>query len=111
MSDAVERADAASKAATKAVADVKATEAKLYPVAENVLKDTAKDTLIHVDDAFPSSLLGIEIEGATEQVTTAGKNLLDYFKLSKLSAHPRSRKREPESPAFDSRAWAPSLRS
>lgn len=30
--------------------------------------------------------MGIEIEGATEQVTTAGKNLLDYFKLSKLSS-------------------------
>ena len=97
VSDAVERADAASKAATKAVADVKATEAKLYPVAENVLKDTAKDTLIHVDDAFPSSLLGIEIEGACKQDGTpspdnpvpiqvvenpvfkvTGRNLLDF---------------------------------
>lgn len=77
VSDAVERADAASKAATKAIADVKATEAKLYPVAENVLKGTAKDTFIHVDDAFPSSLLGIEIEGATEQTSTTGKNLLN----------------------------------
>ena len=86
MSDAVERADAASKAATKAIADVKATEAKLYPVAENVLKGTAKDAFIHVDDAFPSTLLGIEIEGATEQVTTTGKNLLNscdsYFRES-----------------------------
>ncbi|WP_343006732.1 hypothetical protein [Collinsella aerofaciens] len=77
VSDAVERADAASKAATKAIADVKAAEAKLYPVAENTLKGTAKDTFIHVDDAFPSSLLGIEIEGATEQTTTTGKNLLN----------------------------------
>ena len=67
VSDAVERADAASKAATKAIADVKATEAKLYPVAENVLKGTAKDTFVHVDDAFPSTLLGIEIEGACKQ--------------------------------------------
>ena len=67
VGDAVERADAASKAATKAIADVKATEAKLYPVAENVLKGTANGTFIHVDDAFPSSLLGIEIEGACKQ--------------------------------------------
>lgn len=97
VGDAVERADAASKAATKAVADVKTTEAKLYPVAENVLKGTAKDTFIHVDDAFPSSLLGIEIEGACKQDGTpspdnpvpiqvvenpvfkvTGRNLLDF---------------------------------
>lgn len=97
MGDAVERADAANKAATKAIADVKATEAKLYPVAENVLKGTAKDTFIHVDDAFPSSLLGIEIEGACKQDGTpspdnpvpiqvvenpvfkvTGRNLLDF---------------------------------
>ena len=85
MSDAVERADAANKAATKAIADVKATEAKLYPVAENVLKGTAKDAFIHVDDAFPSSLLGIEIEGATEQTTTTGKNLLNPEPLKDIS--------------------------
>ena len=85
VSDAVERADAASKAATKAIADVKATEAKLYPVAENVLKGTAKDTFVHVDDAFPSSLLGIEIEGATEQVTTTGKNIVKLNEAKKTS--------------------------
>lgn len=97
VGDAVERADAASKAATKAVADVKATEAKLYPVAENVLKGTAKDTFIHVDDAFPSKLLGITVEGASKQDGTpspdnpvpiqvvenpvfkvTGRNLLDF---------------------------------
>lgn len=106
MGDAVERADAASKAATKAIADVKATEAKLYPVAENVLKGTAKDTFIHVDDAFPSSLLGIEIEGATEQATTAGKNLLDYFKLSKLSSSIYAVENENlKVLACDGRAW------
>lgn len=81
VSDAVERADAANKAATKAIADVKATEAKLYPVAENVLKGTAKGTFVHVDDAFPSSLLGIEIEGATEQGSTTGANLFDVRKF------------------------------
>lgn len=97
VSDAVERADAANTAATKAIADVKATEAKLYPVAENVLKGTVKDTFVHVDDAFPSSLLGIEIEGACKQDGTpspdnpvpiqvvenpvfkvTGRNLLDF---------------------------------
>lgn len=85
VSDAVERADAANKAATKAIADVKATEDKLYPVAENVLKGTAKDTFVHVDDAFPSTLLGIEIEGATEQTTTTGKNLLNPEPLKDIS--------------------------
>lgn len=97
VGDAVERADAASKAATKAIADVKATEAKLYPVAENVLKGTAKDTFIHVDDAFTSKLLGITVEGASKQDGTpspdnpvpiqvvenpvfkvTGRNLLDF---------------------------------
>ena len=57
----------AAKDARAAIAEVKATEAKLYPVAENTLKDKVKDTLIHVDDAFPSNLLGIEIEGACKQ--------------------------------------------
>lgn len=67
VSDAVERADAANKAATKAIAEVKATEAKLYPAAENILKGKVKETFVHVDDAFPSSLLGIEVEGACKQ--------------------------------------------
>lgn len=85
VSDAVERADAANKAATKAIAEVKATEAKLYPVAENVLRGTAKDTFVHVDDAFHSTLLGIEIEGATEQVTTTGKNIVKLNEAKKTS--------------------------
>lgn len=67
VSDAVERADAANKAATKAIAEVKATEAKLYPAAENILKGKVKETFVHVDDAFPSSLLAIEVEGACKQ--------------------------------------------
>lgn len=67
VGDAVERADAANKAATKAIAEVKATEAKLYPAAENILKGKVKETFVHVDDAFPSSLLGIEVEGACKQ--------------------------------------------
>ncbi len=64
---AFEKAQSAEEDARAAIAEVKATEAKLYPVAENVLKGTAKDTFIHVDDAFPSTLLGIEIEGACKQ--------------------------------------------
>lgn len=51
-----------------AVAEVKATEAKLYPAAEKVLKGTAKDTLVHIDDAFSgASLRGITVEGACRQ--------------------------------------------
>lgn len=63
--------------AKAAIADVKATKAKPYPAAENTLKGKVKGTFVHVDDAFSSTLLGIEIEGATEQVTTTGKNLLN----------------------------------
>lgn len=67
----------AAKDARAAIAEVKATEAKLYPVAENTLKGKIKDTFVHVDDAFPSSLLGIEIEGMTEQVTTTGAQMIN----------------------------------
>lgn len=67
VGDAVERADAASKAATKAIADVKATEAKLYPVAENTLKGTAEDAFVHVDDAFPAPLCGLTVYGKSTQ--------------------------------------------
>ena len=98
VSDAVERAEAANTAATKAIAEVKATEAKLYPVAENTLKGTAKDTFIHVDDAFSGAALReITVEGACKQDGTpspdnpvpivvvenpvfkvTGRNLLDF---------------------------------
>ena len=83
--------------AEAAIAEVKATEAKLYPVAENILKGKVKDTFVHVEDAFPSSLLGIEVEGACKQdgtpspdnpvpiqviehpvVKVTGRNLLDF---------------------------------
>lgn len=65
-------------------------------MAENILKGAVKDTFVHIDDAFPSTLLGIEIEGACKQdgtpspdnpvpiqvienpvVKVAGRNLLD----------------------------------
>lgn len=67
VSDAVERADAANKAATKAIADVKATEAKLYPVAENTLKGTAEGTFVYVDDAFAAPLCGLTVYGRSTQ--------------------------------------------
>ena len=70
--DAADAANTAAEAAVSdaqaAIAEVKATEAKLYPAAENILKGTAKDTFIHVNDAFScASLRGITVEGACRQ--------------------------------------------
>lgn len=79
-------ADAAALSATNAANSAKEAADNLSLLGASTLTRKEKDTFIHVDDAFPTKLLGIEIEGATEQVTTAGKNLLDYFKLSKLSS-------------------------
>ena len=95
--DAAVVADKANKDAQAAIAEVKATEAKLYPAAENILKDTVKDTFIHVNDAFAGGALReITIEGAYRQdgtpspenpvpiqvvenpvVKVTGRNLLD----------------------------------
>ena len=75
---ATKAAQSAAKQATDA-ADRADDAASL--LTGNVLKGSAKDTFIHVDDAWPSSLLSIEIEGATEQVTTTGRNLLDCYRL------------------------------
>lgn len=58
------KANEATVAATNAATKANEVEAKLTG---NVLKGKAKDTFVHVDDAFPSSLLGIEIEGACRQ--------------------------------------------
>ena len=58
----------------------------------NVLKGTTTDTFVHVDDAWPSSLLSIEIEGATEQVTTTGRNLLNPEVLKDISNFDTSQK-------------------
>ena len=92
--------------AQDAIAEVKATEAKLYPAAENVLKGTAKGTFVHVDDAFSGAALrGITVEGACKQdgipspdapkpiavvenpaVKVAGRNLLEFaFPASEAS--------------------------
>jgi len=91
---AAKTADAANTAATQAVSDardaiaeVKATEAKLYPAAENILVGSDSGTVAHVDDAFAgASLREITVEGATEQVTTTGKNLLDCYKLAEIAS-------------------------
>ena len=72
---AVKTADAANTAATQAVSDardaiaeVKATEAKLYPAAENILVGSETGAVAHVDDAFAgASLRKITVEGAAKQ--------------------------------------------
>ena len=72
------KANEATVAATNAATKANEVEAKLTG---NILKGKAKDTFIHVDDAFPSSLLSVEIEGATAQVSTTGANLFDVRKF------------------------------
>lgn len=87
-------AEQATQAAQSAAKDATDAAARADDAASlltgNVLKGSAKDTFIHVDDAWPSSLLSVEIEGATEQVTTTGKNLLNscdaYFKEADTTA-------------------------
>lgn len=69
--EATDKANAsASKADTATASAIEAT-AKANEVAStlsaNVLKGNVKGTLVHVDDAWPSSLLSIEIEGACKQ--------------------------------------------
>ena len=54
--------------AKAAIAEVKATEAKLYPAAENILVGSETGAVVHVDDAFAgASLRGITVEGACKQ--------------------------------------------
>ncbi len=54
--------------AKAAIAEVKATEAKLYPAAENILVGSETGTVAHVDDAFAgASLRKITVEGACKQ--------------------------------------------
>lgn len=105
IGEAREATDAAIKAAAKAVSDtqaaiaeVKATEAKLYPVAENILVRSETGTVAHVEDAFAgASLRKITVEGACRQdgipspdapkpiavvenptVKVVGRNVLDF---------------------------------
>lgn len=73
--DATKTADAANTAATQAVSDarnaiaeVKATEAKLYPAAENILVGSDSGAVAHVEDAFNGAALRkITVEGACKQ--------------------------------------------
>lgn len=112
IAEAREATDAAIKAAAKAVSDtqaaisdVKATEAKLYPVAENILVRSETGTVAHVDDAFDGATLRkITVEGACKQdgipspdapkpiavvenpvVKVVGRNVLDIAALAKES--------------------------
>ena len=72
---AVKTADAANTAATQAVGDaqdaiaeVKATEAKLYPAAENILVGSETGAVAHVEDAFDGAAMRkITVEGACKQ--------------------------------------------
>lgn len=94
--EATDKANAsASKADTATASAIEAT-AKANEVAStlsaNVLKGNVKGTFIHVDDVWPSSLLSIEIEGAAEQVTTTGKNLLNPEPLKDISNFDTSQK-------------------
>lgn len=58
----------AATLAKQAIAEVKATEAKLYPVAENILVGSETGAVAHVDDAFAgASLRKITVEGACKQ--------------------------------------------
>ncbi len=87
----------AASDAKAAIAEVKATEAKLYPVVENILVGSETGTVAHVEDAFDgASLRKITVEGACKQdgtpspdnpvpivvvenptVNVTGRNLLD----------------------------------
>lgn len=54
--------------AKAAIAEVKATEAKLYPVAENILVGSETGAVAHVEDAFSGAALRkITVEGACKQ--------------------------------------------
>lgn len=126
-----EATDAAIKAAAKAVsdtqaaiADVKATEAKLYPVAENILVRSETGAVAHVEDAFAgASLRKITVEGACKQdgipspespkpitvienptVKVAGRNLLDPAKMAD-GAFYEDVNGELQIKADDGRAW------
>ena len=73
--DATKTANAANAAANQAVGDardaiaeVKATETKLYPAAENILVGSDSGAVAHVDDAFEGAALReITVEGACKQ--------------------------------------------
>lgn len=72
----------AATLAKQAIAEVKATEAKLYPVAENILVGSDSGTIVHIEDAFEGAFLRkITVEGAVKQDRTTGANLFDIRKF------------------------------
>lgn len=71
-------------------ADVAGAE-QATKAAQSAAKQAA-DAAARADDAWPSSLLSIEIEGATEQVTTTGRNLLNPEVLKDISNFDTSQK-------------------
>lgn len=92
----------AATLAKQAIAEVKATEAKLYPAAENILVGSDSGAVVHVEDAFEGAALRkITVEGACKQdgipspdtpkpitviehptVKVMGKNLLSPSKMA-----------------------------
>lgn len=60
-------ADAAALSATNAANSAKEAADNLSLLGASTLTRKEKDTFVHVDDAFPTKLLGIEIEGACKQ--------------------------------------------
>lgn len=94
-------ADAAALSATNAATSAKEAADNLPLLGASTLTRKEKDTFIHVNDAFPTSLFGIEIEGACKQdgtpspenpvpiqviehpvVKVVGRNLLDIAALA-----------------------------
>lgn len=98
----------AAKDARDAIAEVKATEAKLYPAAENILVGSETGAVAHVEDAFAgAALCKITVEGACKQdgipspdspksitvvenpvVKVTGRNLFDVSKMQANDSMP-----------------------
>lgn len=79
---AYEDAKLATATANAAADTANASAAKANQFAQNILVGTAKDTVATVDDAFKGAgIRRLVVEGASEQVTTTGKNLLDISKF------------------------------
>lgn len=116
----------AATLAKQAIAEVKATEAKLYPVAENILVGSETGAVAHVEDAFAgAALYKITVEGACKQDGTpspeapvpiqvvenpifkaAGKNLLSPSKMAKTWINYVDADGELQVKYGDGRAWA-----
>lgn len=124
--EAAARADKAATDVQAAIAEVKATEAKLYPAAENILVGSETGTVAHVEDAFSgASLRKITVEGACKQdgipspdtpkpitvvenpvLWVAGANLLNPTQLESTGNFYHAVNGELQVNANDGRAWA-----